>query len=196
MEKMNQRIEEYKLLRSEIMYYMNKDTALLTCLFSAVTATLFFALKAKMPEGCMLAFLIIIPICSRFAYHQKQMAKISSYMVQYLEPELEIKWETRISGRNMGNTADMMWKSDKRKKMLKTMCKFSDCLMMGCATICSHFYLIFKCKYWSNHMWLSVVEIIANLIFLGITLSYTIKIGDTDKYRRDFDLRWDQGGER
>lgn len=96
MDKESQLLEEYKMLRSEILYFMNKDTTLLTCLFSGVTAVLFFALKEKIYECCVLAYLVILPICSKFAYHQKQMAKISAYMVLHLEKRLEIKWETNL----------------------------------------------------------------------------------------------------
>ena len=62
MDKKEQLIEEYKMLRTELMHFMDKDTALITCLFSGVTAVLFFALQRKMPEVCLLAYLIIIPI--------------------------------------------------------------------------------------------------------------------------------------
>ena len=137
MGKTEQLLEEYKMLRTEILFFMKKDTTLLTCLFSGVTAVLFFALEIEMPEGCFLAYLIIIPICSKLAYHQKQMAKISTYISFFLEKELDIKWETYILE---------LSKAKDRPRQGKLL-KFSECAMMAIATLMSYIYLVIQKTY-------------------------------------------------
>ncbi len=127
-------LEEYKMLRTEIMYYMNKDTTLLTCLFSCVTAILFFSLEYKVPEGCFLTYLVIIPICGKMAYHKRQMAKISAYLSVYLEETLDIKWERCVAELSKHNS----------RPRVGRFLKFSECFMMAVATVLCYGYLILK----------------------------------------------------
>lgn len=186
-----QMIEEYKMLRSELMYFMNKDTMLLTCLFSAITATLFFSVEKNMQEGCLLAFLIIIPICNKFAYHQKQMAKISTYMVCFLEKVLEIKWETRIE-----KVAQMKRNNNTDEKIRSiSILKFSDCVMMSLATFLCYVFLL-----WRQHslcfnyrpVYLIWGETVTILILLIVALSMASKIYQIQKYREKYIKKWEQ----
>lgn len=186
-----QMIEEYKMLRSELMYFMNKDTMLLTCLFSAITATLFFSVEKNMQEGCLLAFLIIIPICNKFAYHQKQMAKISTYMVYFLEKGLEIKWETRVE-----KVAQMKRNNDTNEKIRSvSILKFSDCVMMSLATFLCYVFLL-----WRQHslcfnyrpVYLIWGETVIILILLIVALNMASKIYKIQKYREKYIKKWEQ----
>lgn len=188
-----QLFEEYKLLRSEIMYFMNKDTALLTALFSGVTAVLFFALKEKMPEGCLLSFLIIIPICSKFAYHRKQIAKISSYMVNHLETELSIHWETDIKMLKKVESMNTREKSHASDKKILRIIKFwrsSECPLMACASIFSYIYLI-----WIQGPCLKVniifitVSILMMILFV-ITIRMSNSISKMNTYWEYYDNLW------
>lgn len=190
MNKEMQMIEEYKILRSELMYFMNKDTMLLTCLFSAITATLFFSVEKNVQEGCLLAYLIIIPICNKFAYHQKQMAKISTYMVYFLEKELEIKWETRVE-----RMARIKRNKDTDKKIRSvSILKFSDCVMMSLSTFLCYVFLL-----WRQHslcynyrpVYLIWIETVIILILLIVTLSMANKIYQIQKYREKYIKNWE-----
>lgn len=171
------RLEEYKLLREEILFYMNKDTALLTCLFTAVTAILFFAFDSGIPEGCLLCFLIIIPIGSKFSYHQKQMAKISAYMNYYLEPYIEIKWETFISKVS----------SCKNRPKTSRWLKFSECLMMSIASVFSYIYLAYDKQLWEQNIYVFVIEIVIIISLFVWTLFIIKNIYSIKHYRDSFE---------
>lgn len=173
----NHQLEEYKLLREEILFFMSKDTTLFTCLFTSVTAVLFFALEWKIPEGCILAFLIIIPIGSKFAYHQKEMAKISAYMMHYLEVDIDIKWETFVSKlsshRNRPKTAKYL--------------KFSECLMMAVASVLSYIYLAWHGKIWEKYGCVFKFEIIILIVLFVWTLFISKKIYSIKDYRNSYE---------
>lgn len=172
----NSYLEEYKMLREEVLHFMNKDTTLLTCLFSSVTAILFFAVEWKVEEGCILCFLVIIPIASKLAYHQKQMAKISAYLQIYLEPKLNMKWESFLFV--LGNHGN-------RPKTARYL-KFSECILMGIASVLVFLYLtVYKITY-KNELMLFIMEL-ALLLFLFIwTILISKKIYSIKKYRREY----------
>lgn len=181
-------LEEYRMLRSEILYFMNKDTTLLTCLFSGVTAVLFFAVKENIPEGCLLAFLIIIPICGKFAYHRKQMAKISSYMVMILEKKLKINWETNL------RKLDEIKKNENKKdvKKLRKFGQFSECPLMACATLASYLYLIWKqwpCLKLDIRFW--IISGLMVVLFIE-SLLLSSKIAKIKDYRKQYDIFWEK----
>lgn len=173
MERTNQLVEEYKILRSEILYFMNKDTSLLTCLFSGVTAVLFFALKENIVEGCLLSYLIIIPICSKLAYHQKEMAKIATYISLFLENELDIKWETRIK---------KLSEKEGRPKTGKIL-KFSECSMMACATVLVYGYLVIKNQMWEKYIVTFWIELFLVIILTVVVLYISRRIYKIKEYR-------------
>lgn len=189
-------MEEYKMLRDEIMYFMNKDTTLFTYLFTGVTAVLFFAIKEGIPECCLLAFLIIIPICSKFVYHQKQMAKISAYMVQHLEKNLDIKWETNLEQltelknnmeRDHENESNIQ---NKNSFKIVKIGKFLECPMMACATVASYVYLVnMKCQEIEKNtvFWIITVSIIILFFLTLIICSSIYKIKD---FRKEYNVLW------
>ena len=190
MNKDTQMLEEYKMLRSELTYFMNKDTTLLTCLFSTITAILFFAVQLKVQEGCLLAFLIIIPICNKFAYHQKQMAKISTYMVCFLEQNLEIKWETRVS-----KMAELKkeYRSKDQKIRGGSILKFTDSLMMALAAFFCYIFILWQqCSACTEArpVWLIGVETIVILVLLIVTCVISGKIYKIQEHREKYSKQW------
>ena len=170
---------EYKLLRNEILYYMNKDTTLLTCLFSCVTAVLFFSFERNISEGCLLSFLIIIPICSKLAYHQKQMAKISVYMQHFLEPYLDIKWESFVRELSI---------HDSRPKYGRYL-KFSECPIMAVASVLSYIYLAIENKLWENYQYIFALEIIVLTVLFIQVLITSAKIYKMKDYRTEYETK-------
>lgn len=196
MSEKTQVMEEYKMLRSELMYFMNKDMSLLTCLYSAVTATLFFSLQWKMPEGCLLAFLIIIPICNKFIYHQKQMAKISAYMSCFLETELDIKWETRV-----GRIKGLRNGNPKQQQKIRggSSLKFTDSLMMALGAIFCYFFILWQ-QLRKNGGFrpksMLVAETICVIIFLIIVCFMSRKTYQIQKYREKYLRQWKEISEK
>lgn len=169
-------LEEYKLLREEILFFMQKDTALFSSLLTSVTAILFFALEWKIPEGCILTFLIIIPIGSKFVYHQKEMAKISAYIAHFLEINIDIKWETFVSKISVCQ--------NRPKKIINL--KFSECLMMAVASVLSYIYLIYKGKIWEKHKCIFEVEVIILIVLFIWTLLISKEIYKIKDYRKNY----------
>lgn len=181
MDKKEQLIEEYKMLRAELLHFMDKDTTLITCLFSGVTAILFFALQRKMPEVCLLAYLIIIPVCSKLAYHQKQMAKISVYLSAYLEKELEIKWETYVKELSRQKSRP------RRGKILK----FSECIMMAIATLLSYIFLVVmkgKGTYEGNIIVFTIESFLMLFLFIMVIVM-SLKIYKIKEYRMKYEMQ-------
>lgn len=179
MDQTEQLLEEYKLLRSELLYFMNKDTTLLTCLFSGVTSILFFAMKTKLLEGCLLAYLIIIPVCGKLAYHQKQMAKISVYISFFLEKKLEIKWETYV--RNLSKQKDR----PRQGKYLK----FSECNMMSIASVLSYTYLVIQKDMLHECKIVFIVETIIILILFIFVIVVSRNIYNMKSFREEYEQK-------
>lgn len=185
-----QLLEEYKMLRAELLYFMNKDMSLLTCLYSAVTATLFFSMQWKVPEGCLLAFLIIIPICNKFAYHQKQMAKISTYMIIFLEKELDIRWETRVK-----EMAKLKHTEEGKHNKIRggSILKYTDSFMMALgADLC--FFLILWQQSVNNEGFrpkcVLVIETIIIVSMLVVVCIMSGKIYQIQDYREKYLQKW------
>lgn len=172
----SQLLEEYKFLREEILYFMDKDTTLLTCLFSCVTAVLFFSIEMNVPEGCILAFLIILPICNKFAYHQKQVAKIAVYIQLFLEPHLDIEWESFVKELSI---------HDDRPKTGEYL-KFSECPMVAIIATLSYVYLAVKDGLWKQNYFVFAAEAVILVLFLLITFHMSSKIYGMPDYRTEY----------
>lgn len=67
-------------------------------MITAVIAVLAFALENNNAMLYLLPFGIIIPISMRVTYYRTGMIKMSSYIIVYLETEInDLNWETRCS---------------------------------------------------------------------------------------------------
>lgn len=173
-------MEEYKLLREEQMYFMNKDTTLSICLFSEVSAALFLSVQHKVPEGCLLAFLIILPICVKLAYHQKQSAKIAAYLSEYLEKRLEIQWETSVQRLS----------KVKIRERTGRFLKFSECPVMASAALATYTCLSVEHRLWEGRQFLFVVETILAFVLFIAVLAYSRNIYRMKEYREKYTEAW------
>lgn len=170
------KLEEYKMLRSEILYFMNKDTTLFTCLFTSVTAVLFFSVEWGIKEGSLLVFLIIVPIGSKFAYHQKEMAKISEYMKHYLEEDIGFHWETFL------NELSIHQQKPKTAKYLK----FSECLMMAVGAVFTFVYIAFEKGFEQDNALLIGIEFIILIGLFVWTACISRKIYKINDYKAEY----------
>lgn len=170
------KLEEYKMLREELKHFMDKDTTLFTCLFASVTAVLLFALEWKVPEGCLLAFIVIIPIGSKLAYHQNEMAKISEYMQCFLEKDVGIQWETFLSELSI---------HPNRPRTAKYT-KFSECLMMAVASVSTYMYLVWKEKMWKEQKTMFVLEVFILLFLFVWTVLISRNIYRIKEYKQGY----------
>lgn len=89
-------LKEYEDIRGEIKQKMELHNSLITFMITTVVAVLAFALERDNPALYLLPFAIIIPISMRVTYYRTSMAKLSAYVIVYLEDKLDdINWETR-----------------------------------------------------------------------------------------------------
>lgn len=96
-ERIDQYIEEYKILRSEIMHYMEKDDAMCRQMYVVVATILSVAFAAKTSGVCLAAFCMIIPVSYKLVYSKERMAKLSAYMRCFLEEQIPgFCWESRV----------------------------------------------------------------------------------------------------
>lgn len=90
-------LEEYKMLKDEIQNCVERDNTLSTFMVTAVATILTFAISAnlQLPFLFLISFCIIIPFSARIAHYKENVARLSAYIIVYLESELSIKYETR-----------------------------------------------------------------------------------------------------
>ena len=92
----NNILKEYDELRSEIKQKIELHNSLITFMITTVVAVLAFALDNDNTLLYLLPFAIIIPISMRITYYRSAMAKLSAYIIVYIENEIEgLCWETR-----------------------------------------------------------------------------------------------------
>ena len=99
MDEQESKLEEYKMLREEIQNCVERDNSLVTFMVTAVSTILTFAISANLqvPFLFLISFCIIIPFTGRISHYKTNVARISSYLIVFLEPEMDIKYETRNS---------------------------------------------------------------------------------------------------
>lgn len=90
-------LEEYKMLREEMQNCVERDNSLATFMVTAVSTILTFAVSfnLQVPFLFLISFCIIIPFSARISHYKGNLARISSYLIYYIEPKLGIDWETK-----------------------------------------------------------------------------------------------------
>ena len=99
MDSQESKVEEYKMLREEIQNCVERDNSLATFMVTAVSTILTFAISANLPVPFLflISFCIIIPFTGRISHYKTNVARISAYLIVFLEPEMDVKYETRNS---------------------------------------------------------------------------------------------------
>ena len=99
MDQQESKLEEYKMLRDEIQNCVERDNSLATFMVTAVSTILTFAISANLqvPFLFLISFCIIIPFTGRISHYKTNVARISAYLIVFLETEMDIKYETRNS---------------------------------------------------------------------------------------------------
>lgn len=89
------RIEkEYQMLREELMYNQKYRDSLAQFAYTVVCAIVAAALAADNEWILLGAVIFLLPMTVRVAECSNSTAYIASYMRIYLEPHLDLKWET------------------------------------------------------------------------------------------------------
>lgn len=92
----NNILKEYEDLRNEIKQKIELHNSQIIFMITTVIAILAFALESKNELLYLLPFGIIIPISMRITYYRTVMAKLSAYIIVFIEDKIEgLNWETR-----------------------------------------------------------------------------------------------------
>ena len=99
MSEQESKLEEYRMLRDEIQNCVERDNSLATFMVTAVSTILTFAITANLqvPFLFLISFCIIIPFTGRISHYKTNVARISAYLIVFLEPNMDVKYETRNS---------------------------------------------------------------------------------------------------
>ena len=92
----DQKLKEYDNLKNEINQKMALRNTLITFTITTTIAVLTLALSQNITSLYLLPLCIIIPMSIRIVYYGIGIAKLSAYMIVFLDNDLDgIKWETR-----------------------------------------------------------------------------------------------------
>lgn len=178
-------LKEYDNLRNEINQKIGLHNTLLTFTITTTVAVLTFALSQDMTILYLVPFCIIIPMSMRIAYYRTAMAKISAYMIEFLEKDLDgIKWETRNA-----ELIDIQLKSKKKKNINNfTILRYYECLTL--AVICYIFYVIDFIKDKEISIFV-VMNILWPLLLVLLEVLITKRINSINKERQEWREQWD-----
>lgn len=174
-------IKEYQNLRGEITQIIGLHNTLLTFAITATIAVLSFVFAQKniMPFLFLLPFCIIIPMSMRIAYYRTNMAKISAYLIVFLENEIpEMNWETRNN--------KVIQKLGKKTNHYITS-RYLECLLL-----CIVCYVLFIVYYLAQNTfsWIVELQIIWPFLFVLFEVIVTKQMCSVHKERDKWIEKW------
>ena len=180
---MEQILKEYEMLRQEINQKIELHNTLLTFTITSTILVLTVAASEKMTSLYLFPFCVIIPMLLRIAYYRKTMAKLSAYMIVFLEPAIkDLNWESRnyAFSKKYGGLS-----SEKRKVQISCF----ECFALGC--VCYALYLLncfpIECEKATKVMIFDAIWPVALLIWIA---QITHKTSRFDKERDEFIRKW------
>lgn len=175
-------LEEYKMLRDEMQNCIERDNTLTTFMVTAVATILTFAISANLqvPFLFLISFCIIIPFTARIAHYKGNVARISAYIIVFLETEMNIKYETR----------NILAKPEKTKKS-KLLISMRNYIGFWLGLIS---YAVYVAEYINNigiqGFW-NIVFCITPVVLLILTIFLDKKIDSLPKERKRWIETWE-----
>lgn len=175
-------LEEYKMLRDEMQNCIERDNTLTTFMVTAVATILTFAISANLqvPFLFLISFCIIIPFTARIAHYKGNVARISAYIIVFLETEMNIKYETR----------NILAKPEKTKKS-KLLISMRNYIGFWLGLIS---YAVYVAEYINNigiqEFW-NIVFCITPVLLLILTIFLDKKIDSLPKERKRWIETWE-----
>lgn len=175
-------LEEYKMLRDEMQNCIERDNTLTTFMVTAVATILTFAISANLqvPFLFLISFCIIIPFTARIAHYKGNVARISAYIIVFLETEMNIKYETR----------NILAKPEKTKKS-KLLISMRNYIGFWLVLIS---YAVYVAEYINNigiqEFW-NIVFCIIPVVLLILTIFLDKKIDSLPKERKRWIETWE-----
>lgn len=176
-----ERLEEYKMLRDEMQNCIERDNTLVTFMVTAVATILTFAVTANLqvPFLFLISFCIIIPFTARLEHYKKNVARISAYVIVFLEKDMSIKYETRNSLVKQANA--------KTSKLLISMRNYIG-FWLGLIS-----YIVYVVEYINKvdlPIVLDIIFLVAPVVFVIITFSMDRKIDNFPKEKSNWIDNW------
>jgi hypothetical protein len=173
-------LKEYDNLRNEINKKIELTNTLITFTIVTVDGELAFAMSSSNNTILLylIPFFIIIPLSMRIAYYRTSIAKISAYMIVFLEESDDgLKWETR----NAKVGGKIKWYER---------LKYDECLFL---TFISS--IVFALNFVSDKNYLQkfdilIIAIVISALIFEIILTTNIK--SIDKERNKWIERWEK----
>ena len=175
-------LEEYKMLRDEMQNCIERDNTLTTFMVTAVATILTFAISANLqvPFLFLISFCIIIPFTARIAHYKGNVARISAYIIVFLETEMNTKYETR----------NILAKPEKTKKS-KLLISMRNYIGFWLGLIS---YAVYVAEYINNigiqGFW-NIVFCITPVVLLILTIFLDKKIDSLPKERKRWIETWE-----
>ncbi len=176
---MEEKIEEYKMLRDEIQNCVERDNSLSTFMVTAVATILTFAISANLqvPFLFLISFCIIIPFSSRLAHYKSNVARISAYIIVYLESEMKIKYETRaIKYKNSNNS----------KSKFKFIISMRNYVGTWLGIISYIVYVVEFINKMGITPWQNIIGIVSPIFLVYITFKINKKMDSVPKERKEW----------
>lgn len=88
--------EEYNYLREEIMHHKKRQNTFTTFAYTSVIAILGYAYQKESPWIVLIGLVIILPTSFRVFESRHAIARIATYITEFIEPYSNIKWESNL----------------------------------------------------------------------------------------------------
>lgn len=171
--------KEYEILHGEIEKKIELQNNLLIFMVTATIITI--AVESENLLLYLFPFFIIIPTMNRITYYRKAIARISAYMIVFLEPKLNgISWETRNLQLNRRNDEE---KKDKRKIKLD----YYECPLLS--VVCYLLYMC-ECKAYQLRNFEDLVKMAGPVFLIAIVIYLTYRINELSKDREAMMNSW------
>lgn len=137
-------IDEYKMMREELVNYMDKLQSVRNMMYLAIGTIFTFSISDKLPIFCiLLPLLLIVPAYATAVNYWICVRKASAYLVIFHESykDCPIHWESRHNMlKNMGNRKAVFEKSTLRNIPYQLLAYY------GCAAITMIVYVFQLCR--------------------------------------------------
>lgn len=198
---MENRIKEYEILRNEIDQKIELHNTLLTFTITTVVAILSFVLLQDQPYSAFLfliPFCILIPMSMRIAYYRSAMAKLSAYMIVFLEGEIPgIQWETlnqEVVSAVINSKDETMTSRKKKRPFVEgtkahrlLLGRYYECLVLG--ILC---YFLFAVHYYQDNELcvLTLINLGWPLLLIVLEVFITVAMDSVDRSKAFWVEQW------
>jgi len=172
-------VEEYKLLREEMLSLVNIRFTTINILYTGVSAILALGISLANPLIFLLSFCVIIPTYYMVMDNNKSIKKIGAYL-QVFHENFEFNWESRLFEfeKNINGST--------RTPAYSFMFPF---YILGFIAI-GLFFLYFDFSVQVKDA--RLVELMVAFVLFGLTLLFTIKHNQVKKIKGHFVLEWER----